>query len=78
MAERVELTKHLLGTEKGVILKGVISQKETLESLSSLKSLEPLNRIRLDSSLDYLNSLASLETVEDGRGVKRPLFQKPL
>ena len=72
----------LSGQEKGVIMKGVFSLAESLESLTSLDSLEN-GRILLcfpqsRSSLETLESLNSLESLEKGLFWKDPFSKRPL
>ena len=55
--------------EKGVITKGVFSLEESLGSLKSLNSLEPLEKVgfpQSGGSLESLEALNSLESIEDG------------
>ena len=62
--------RALSGPEKGVIMKGVFSPKESLESLISLESLENcrilLNFPESGGSLKSQESLNSLESLENG------------
>ena len=75
------------GPEKEVIMKGVVSLEESLESLKSLTSLGSLENGRIllcfsesDGSLESLKSLESLnslEPLEDGLSEKTPFPKDP-
>ena len=63
--------------EKTVISKGVFSLKESLDSLTSLESLGNCHGLLVLPQFEgSLASLKSLDSLDNGPFLKRPLFPK--